>query len=112
MLQQYVAGYWLKGPPGKPVDPASCDIVVYYLQGGTYVNDHPGTFLLAALRISETTAECGISVTWLDLSVRWHWAKFPTQVEKAIAEYKYLLDQNIDFSNIAVLSDSGTWRYV
>lgn len=109
MLQQNVAGYWLcKGPPGRPVDPGSCDIVVYYLHGGAYVSGHPGTFLLAALRIAETAAECGISVSWFGLEYSLApEAKFPTQVEQAVAGYKYLLDQNIDASNIAVLGDSA-----
>jgi acetyl esterase/lipase len=34
-------------------------------------------------------------------------AKFPTQVQQAVAGYKYLLDQNIDARKIAVLGDSA-----
>lgn len=109
VLQQNVAGYWLcKGPPGKLVDPGACDIVVYYLHGGAYVSGHPGTFLLAALRIAEIAAERGILVSWFGLEYSLApEAKFPTQVEQAVAGYKYLLDQNIDASNIAVLGDSA-----
>ncbi|KAH9217316.1 Alpha/Beta hydrolase protein [Leptodontidium sp. 2 PMI_412] len=109
VLQRNVAGYWLcKGPAGNPVDPGSCDIVVYYLHGGAYVSGHPGTFLLAALRITETAAECGISLSWFGLEYSLApETKFPTQVEQAVAGYTYLLDQNIDASKIAVLGDSA-----
>lgn len=109
MLQPNVAGYWLcKGPAGKPVDPGSCDIVVYHLHGGAYVSGHPGTFLLAALRIAEIAAERGISVSWFGLEYSLApEAKFPTQVEQAVAGYNYLLDQNIDASKVAVLGDSA-----
>ncbi|KAH6717643.1 Alpha/Beta hydrolase protein [Leptodontidium sp. MPI-SDFR-AT-0119] len=97
-----------KGPAGNPVDPGSCDIVVYYLHGGAYVSGHPGTFLLAALRITETAAECGISLSWFGLEYSLApETKLPTQVEQAVTGYTYLLDQNIDTSKIAVLGDSA-----
>jgi acetyl esterase/lipase len=109
VLQQSVAGYWLcKGPAGKAVDPRSCDIIVYYLHGGAYVSGHPGTFLLAALRIAEAADERGISISCFGLEYSLApEAKFPTQVEQAVAGYKYLLDQTIDASKIAVLGDSA-----
>lgn len=34
-------------------------------------------------------------------------SRFPTQTEQAVAGYKYLLDQNIDASKIALLGDSA-----
>ncbi|KAL2827340.1 Alpha/Beta hydrolase protein [Aspergillus cavernicola] len=109
VLQHDVAGYWLcKGPPGEPFDPGSCDITVYYLHGGAYVSGHPGTLLLAALRISETAGGRGISMSWFGLEYSLApEAKFPTQVQQAVAGYKYLLDQNIDACKIAVLGDSA-----
>ncbi|KAJ5807586.1 alpha/beta hydrolase fold protein [Penicillium robsamsonii] len=109
VLQQNVAGYWLcKGPAGKAVDPGSCDIIIYYLHGGAYVSGHPGTFLLAALRIAEIADERGISISCFGLQYSLApEAKFPTQLEQAVAGYKYLLDQNIDVSKIAVLGDSA-----
>ncbi|KAJ6009425.1 alpha/beta-hydrolase [Penicillium canescens] len=69
---------------------------------------HPGTFLLAALRIAEASDECGISISCFGLEYSLApEAKFPTQAEQAVAGYKYLLDQNIDASKIAVLGDSA-----
>jgi acetyl esterase/lipase len=109
VLEHNVAGFWLcKGPAGEPADPVSCDIIVYYLHGGAYVSGHPGRFLLAALRISEIASERGRSISWFGLEYSLApEAKFPTQVQQAVAGYKYLVDQNIDANKIAVLGDSA-----
>ena len=110
MLGQNVAGYWLcKGPPGKPVDPAECDIVIYYLHGGGYVSGHAGSFLPGALRIAEIAAEREITLSFFGLEYSLApETKFPAQVEEVVAGYKYLLDdQKIDASKIAVLGNSA-----
>ncbi|KAL3475989.1 Alpha/Beta hydrolase protein [Aspergillus californicus] len=110
VLQRDIAGYWLcRGRPGQPVNPASCDIIVYYLHGGAYISGHPGTFLLAALRISEIAGDRGLSTSWFGLEYSLApEAKFPTQVQQAVAGYKYLLDQeNINARKIAILGDSA-----
>ncbi|PVH69223.1 alpha/beta-hydrolase, partial [Cadophora sp. DSE1049] len=110
VLLPKVAGYWLcKGPPGSPVPPSECDIVLYYLHGGAYTEGHPARFLAMILRVAEIAAERGITLSCFGL--RYSYApeeKYPKQLEQAVEGYKYLLhDEGIASEKIGVLGDSA-----
>ncbi|KAH6717425.1 Alpha/Beta hydrolase protein [Leptodontidium sp. MPI-SDFR-AT-0119] len=110
VLLPKVAGYWLcKGPPGSPIEPSECDIVLYYLHGGAYSEGHPARFLPLFLRVAEIAAERGITLSCFAL--RYSYApekKYPTQLNQAVEGYKYLLhEQGISPKKIGVIGDSA-----
>ncbi|KAL1297469.1 hypothetical protein AAFC00_004994 [Neodothiora populina] len=105
----FSAQWLLKGPPGKAVAPASCDLVIYYMHGGAYRTGACDASLVSFLRIAEILATKGISVGVLSLNYSLTpEAKFPKPIDQAVAGYKYLLREvGVDASRIAFQGDSA-----
>ncbi|KAG4429169.1 hypothetical protein IFR05_015345 [Cadophora sp. M221] len=110
ILLPKVAGYWLcKGPPGSPIEPSDCDVVLYYLHGGAYSEGHPVRFLPLFLRVAEIAAERGITLSCFALQYSYApEKKYPTQLNQAVEGYKYLLyEQGISPEKIGLIGDSA-----
>lgn len=105
-------GYWIHtGPLGAPKKPSECDIVLLHIHGGAYVAGHPLATLGQLLRIAETCAEEGITISTFSLNYSLGpEAVFPTQQNEAVAAYRYLTDKDqlaIDPPKIIVYGESA-----
>ncbi|KAI5208162.1 alpha/beta-hydrolase [Aureobasidium subglaciale] len=110
VLTPEFAGYWFcKGAPKEPRRPEQCDLVIYYLHGGGYKTGHPATPLGSFLRVAEIAAERGVSIAVFALNYSLApEAKWPTQINQAVAGYRYLLeDMKLDPARISVQGDSA-----
>ncbi|KAI5236747.1 alpha/beta-hydrolase [Aureobasidium subglaciale] len=110
VLTPEFAGYWFcRGTPEQPRRPEQCDLVIYYLHGGGYKTGHPATPLGSFLRVAEIAAESGVSIAVFALNYSLApEAMWPTQINQAVAGYRYLLeDMKLDSARISVQGDSA-----
>ncbi|KAI5244858.1 alpha/beta-hydrolase [Aureobasidium subglaciale] len=92
-------------PPEQPREPEQCELVIYYLHGGCYKTGRPATPLDSFLRVAEIAAEIAVFALNYSLAPE---AKWPTQINQAVAGYRYLLeDMKLDPARISVQGDSA-----